>query len=59
VLYPVTALRAALKAAEETLAGILNNGHQRDSLGRMLTRQQLYNLLDYDGFVERDRTFFK
>src|SRR5205085_11487493 len=55
VLYPVTALRAALKAAQETLAGILQAGHQRDLLDRMLTRQELYDLLDYRGYEERDR----
>jgi methylisocitrate lyase len=59
VLYPVTALRAALRAAEETLAGILEAGHQRDLLERMMTRQELYDLLDYDGYEERDKTFFQ
>jgi methylisocitrate lyase len=59
VLYPVTVLRAALKAAQETLAGILQAGHQRDLLERMMTRQELYELLDYKGFEERDRAFFK
>src|SRR4051812_32649660 len=59
VLYPVTALRAALKAAQETLAGILQAGHQRDLIGRMMTRKELYELLDYSGFEERDRTFFQ
>jgi methylisocitrate lyase len=59
VLYPVTTLRAALKAAQETLAGILLSGHQRDLLDQMLTRQELYDLLDYRGYEERDRAFFQ
>jgi methylisocitrate lyase len=59
VLYPVTALRAALRAAETTLAEILNKGHQRDALPRMLTRAELYDLLDYAGYEERDRTYFR
>jgi methylisocitrate lyase len=59
VLYPVTALRSALKAAQETLAGILEAGHQRYHLNRMLTRQELYDLLDYSGYEERDQAFFK
>ncbi len=59
VLYPVTTLRAALKAAQETLTAILQTGHQRDQLDRMLTRQELYDLLDYRGYEERDRAFFQ
>jgi methylisocitrate lyase len=59
VLYPVTALRAALRAAEETLGGLRHNGHQRDAIGRMLTRQELYDLQDYRGYEERDRAFFQ
>jgi methylisocitrate lyase len=59
VLYPVTALRAALRAAETTLAEILNKGRQRDALPRMLSRAELYDLLDYAGFEERDRSYFR
>jgi methylisocitrate lyase len=58
VLYPVTALRAALGAARATLADIFAKGHQRDQLGQMLTRAELYELLDYAGFEERDRSYF-
>lgn len=58
VLYPVTVFRSALKAAEETLREVLLKGHQRDAIQRMLTRQELYDLLDYAGYEERDRTFF-
>src|SRR5579872_2032805 len=47
VLYPVTALRAALRAAHEALADIRAKGHQRDRLPTMLTRAELYELLDY------------
>jgi methylisocitrate lyase len=59
VLYPVTALRAALRAAETTLAEILNKGHQRDALPKMLSRAELYDLLDYAGHEERDRSYFR
>ncbi len=58
VLYPVSTLRAALKAAQETLADILRKGHQRDRLPHMLTRAELYDLLDYAGYEERDRAYF-
>jgi methylisocitrate lyase len=59
VLYPVTALRAALRAAETTLAEILSKGHQRDALPKMLSRAELYDLLDYAGYEERDRSYFR
>jgi methylisocitrate lyase len=58
VIYPVTALRVAVRAAQEALADLLAKGHQRDSLGRMLTRRELYDLLDYEGFEARDRAYF-
>lgn len=58
VLYPVTAFRAALKAAQETLADILARGHQRDRLPLMLTRAELYDLLGYAGYEARDRSYF-
>ncbi len=58
-LYPVTAFRAALRAAETTLAEILNKGHQRDALPRMLSRAELYDLLGYAGYEERDRSYFR
>jgi methylisocitrate lyase len=58
ILYPVTTLRAALHAAQAVLVDILAKGHQRDHLGRMLTRAELYDLLDYAGYEERDRAYF-
>lgn len=58
VLYPVTTLRAALHAAEAALEDILAKGHQREQLGRMMTRAELYDLLDYAGYEERDRSYF-
>jgi methylisocitrate lyase len=58
VIYPVTAFRSALRAAQETLADIMQKGHQRDRLPHMLTRAELYELLDYKGFEERDRKYF-
>jgi methylisocitrate lyase len=58
VLYPVTALRAALKAARDTLADLKKAGHQRDRIPQMLTRAELYDLLNYTQFEERDKTYF-
>lgn len=58
VLYPLTAFRAALRAAEDTLRQLKERGHQRDALPRMLTRQELYDLLGYSGYEARDRRYF-
>jgi len=58
VLYPVSAYRSALKAAQLTLADIKKQGHQRDRLPQMLTRAELYDLLQYKDFEERDRKYF-
>jgi methylisocitrate lyase len=58
VLYPVTAFRAALRAARDTLTVIRDRGHQRDVLPALLTRQELYDLLGYSGYEERDRSYF-
>jgi methylisocitrate lyase len=59
ILYPVTTLRAALRAAQDTLTEILARGHQRELLPRLQTRQELYDLLDYHGYEERDRGYFQ
>ena len=58
VLYPVTALRAALHAARAALADLQALGHQRDRLPQLLTRRELYELLDYAGYEARDRAYF-
>ncbi len=59
VLYPVTALRAALRAVQVTFEDILKKGHQRDRLDHMLTRAELYDLLGYADYEARDRAYFK
>jgi methylisocitrate lyase len=58
VLYPLTALRVALRAAQQTLASIRDHGHQRDLLPQMLTRAELYDLLGYSDYEQRDRAYF-
>ncbi len=58
VLFPLTAFRSAMRAAQETLADVLHKGHQRDRAAGMLTRAELYDLLDYKGYEARDRAYF-
>jgi methylisocitrate lyase len=58
ILYPVSALRIALKAAETFMTELRQAGTQKDAVDRMLTRAQLYDLLEYTGFEDRDRAYF-
>ncbi len=58
VLFPVTTLRVAMKAVETALREIAREGTQKGLLDRMQTRAELYKLLDYEGFEERDRGYF-
>ncbi|HLW65246.1 MAG TPA: methylisocitrate lyase [Gemmataceae bacterium] len=58
VLFPLTAFRTAMRGAQETLAELKQAGQQQKALPKMLTRAELYDLLDYRGFEERDRKFF-
>jgi methylisocitrate lyase len=58
VIYPVTAFRVALRAAQRALETIRQQGHQRGLLPEMLTRAELYDLLGYTGYEQRDRTYF-
>jgi methylisocitrate lyase len=57
VIFPVTALRMALKAVWEYLMTLKDRGTQKDLLDRMFTRKELYELLDYDSFHEHERDF--
>ena len=58
ILYPVSALRIALKAVETFFAELKQAGTQKDAVGRMLTRAELYDLLGYTGYEQRDRSYF-
>ena len=58
ILFPLTAFRVAMKAAENTLANLMANGHQRDSIPKMQTRAELYDALGYTGYEQRDKDYF-
>jgi methylisocitrate lyase len=59
VLFPVTLLRLGMKAIAEGLAEIRRSGTQRNLLGQMQTRQQLYDILGYVDYEKRDRSYFQ
>ncbi len=54
VIYPVTLLRVAMKAGEAALNLLAADGTQADILDLMQTREELYDLLDYQAFEQRD-----
>ncbi|MEX2025651.1 MAG: methylisocitrate lyase [Pirellulaceae bacterium] len=58
VLYPVTTLRIAMRAIEAALAVLDQEGTQAELLDLMQTREELYDLLDYDDYERRDREHF-
>jgi methylisocitrate lyase len=58
VIYPLTALRAAMHAAEEVFKTLREAGTQQTLLERMQTRADLYDLLGYKDWEERDRAYF-
>jgi methylisocitrate lyase len=58
VIYPVTLLRVAMKAMETALILLAADGTQRELLDVMQTRQELYNLVEYEAYEARDREYF-
>ena len=46
-IYPVTTFRSAMKAAEDVLKELKARGTQKDLLGTMQTRKELYAALKY------------
>jgi len=52
VVFPMSAFRVAMKASEGFLHALKKAGAQSDWLDKMQTRQELYDLLDYDPNAE-------
>ena len=53
VLYPLSAFRAMNAAALQVYQSIADNGHQRDVVDIMQTRDELYDFLDYHRFEKK------
>lgn len=57
-LYPLSAFRAMNKAALDVFNDILTNGHQKNSIDNMQTREDLYKMLGYYEYEEKlDKLF--
>ena len=57
VLFPVSALRIANKAVLDFFNVLREAGTQRDMVSRMMTRQELYEVLEYPRYEELEREF--
>ena len=57
-LYPLSAFRAANKAAEAVYTAIRRDGHQKNVIESMQTREELYERIGYHAFEQKlDATF--
>src|SRR5438034_8285091 len=52
VIFPQSAFRVSMKASEKFFAALKKTGTQSDWIDNMQTRQELYDLLDYDPNAE-------
>ena len=52
-LYPLSAFRAANKAAESVYTSIRQQGHQKDVIELMQTRAELYDRIGYHAFEQK------
>ncbi len=58
VIYPVSLLRLAMKAADQALHVLRNEGSLQSSIPQMQTRAELYELLDYESYNHFDSDIY-
>jgi len=59
VIFPMTLFRVMMKAAEHALQTLKAHGTQQPLLEQMQTRDELYELLEYDRFLAFDRSLLE
>ncbi len=59
VIWPVSSLRVANKAQAELYSSLLGDGGTEAMLGRMQTRAELYEAIDYAGYEALDGTIVR
>jgi len=59
VLYPLSAFRAMNKAAENVYIAIRRDGHQRNVVDTMQTREELYERIGYHAYEQHLDALFK
>ena len=57
VIFPVTAFRAAAKAAETVYSTLKSDGSQKRVMNKLMTRSQQYDVIHYGDYEMKDRTF--
>lgn len=57
VIFPVTALRIALKVLEAFYSDLVRTGTQAAWMDRMATRDELYETIDYPEYTQRDEAW--
>ncbi|HVC27413.1 MAG TPA: methylisocitrate lyase [Nitrososphaerales archaeon] len=55
VIFPVTAFRVAMKAMRDALNELSKSGTQKGLLGKMMTREDFYELTDYGSLEKADK----
>lgn len=59
VIFPLTAFRVMLKTVKSTLEKLKIEGTQKNLIDEMLTRKELYELLDYQNYENIDKKIGK
>ena len=59
VLYPLTAFRAMNKAALRAYETVRREGTQKNLLGQMQTREELYEIIDYHAYEKKLDELFR
>jgi len=55
VIFPMTVFRTMLFAVRQTLQELKRTGTQKKLLGQMMSRDELYRLIDYDSYGDLDK----
>ena len=58
VIYPVTTMRLAMAAVEDGLDTLKQSGTQANSVGKMMTRQRLYDVIHYEDYNQFDKNLY-
>jgi methylisocitrate lyase len=55
VIYPMTVFRVMARACEDAYKKLFTKGTQKNFINKMQTRQELYDVLDYDRYAKIDK----
>lgn len=55
IVFPVTTLRASLKASKLVLEEIMKKGTQREYLNNLMERKEVYDLISYYSYEKKDK----